>query len=48
MHQHISAQTGTRVFFCDAHSPWQRGSNENTASLVVVRPGWSGRLVPAA
>ena len=19
---------GTRVFFCDAHSPWQRGSNE--------------------
>ena len=29
-------------------SPWQRGSNENTVSLVVARLGWSGRLVPAA
>jgi transposase, IS30 family len=29
MHQQISEQTGTRVFFCDAHSPSERGSNEN-------------------
>ncbi len=26
MHRQISEQTGARVFFCDAHSPWQRGS----------------------
>jgi IS30 family transposase len=34
MHQQISKQTGTRVFFCDAHSPWQRGSNENMNGLL--------------
>jgi len=28
MHHQVSEQTGARVFFCDAHSPWQRGSNE--------------------
>jgi transposase, IS30 family len=28
-HLQITAQTSTSVFFCDAHSPWQRGSNEN-------------------
>ncbi len=34
LHQQISARIGTRVFFCDAHSPWQRGSNENTNGLL--------------
>lgn len=34
LHQQISAQTGTRVYFCDAHSPWQRGSNENMNGLL--------------
>ena len=34
MHQRITDQTGTRVFFCDAHSPWQRGSNENMNGLL--------------
>jgi IS30 family transposase len=29
MHQQITEATGADVFFCDAHSPWQRGSNEN-------------------
>ena len=33
-HQQITAATGTDVFFCDAHSPWQRGSNENTNGLL--------------
>jgi len=34
LHQQITARTGTRVFFCDAHSPWQRGSNENMNGLL--------------
>ena len=34
LHQQITEQTGTRVFFCDAHSPWQRGSNENMNGLL--------------
>lgn len=34
LHQQITATTGTGVFFCDAHSPWQRGSNENVNGLL--------------
>jgi IS30 family transposase len=34
LHQQITASTGTRVFFCDAHAPWQRGSNENLNGLL--------------
>ena len=34
MHQQITSAIGTGVFFCDAHSPWQRGSNENTNGLL--------------
>ena len=33
-HQQITIQSGTSVFFCDAHSPWQRGSNENMNGLL--------------
>jgi transposase, IS30 family len=33
-HQEITAQTATSVFFCEAHSPWQRGSNENMNGLL--------------
>jgi transposase, IS30 family len=33
-HQQITATTGTDVFFCDAHSPWQRASNENMNGLL--------------
>lgn len=33
-HPEITERTGTRVFFCDAHSPWQRGSNENMNGLL--------------
>lgn len=33
-HQQITTSTGTQVFFCDAHSPWQRGSNENMNGLL--------------
>ncbi len=33
-HQQITVTTGTGVFFCDPHSPWQRGSNENMNGLL--------------
>ena len=34
MHKKLNEQTDVTVYFCDTHSPWQRGSNENTIGLV--------------
>jgi len=34
LHQQLAEQIGIKVFFCDAHSPWQRGSNENMNGLL--------------
>ena len=34
LHQKLSAALKIDIYFCDAHSPWQRGSNENANGLV--------------
>jgi len=33
-HTRITTDLGAPVYFCDSHSPWQRGSNENANGLL--------------
>ncbi|EHR53422.1 transposase, IS30 family [Saccharomonospora marina XMU15] len=38
-HAQFALDTGTKVFFADPHSPWQRGTNENTYWCRVIKAG---------
>jgi IS30 family transposase len=33
-HVQLRVEAGLAVYFCDPHSPWQRGTNENTNGLL--------------
>ena len=45
-HLRLRLEAGLDVYFCDPHSPWQRGTNENTNGLL--RQYFGTRSLPAS
>ena len=33
-HEELAARLDIKVYFCDPHAPWQRGTNENMNGLI--------------
>jgi hypothetical protein len=44
-HITIAKSLGAPIYFCDSHSPWQRGTNENTNAVAAVLPTCMGSAV---
>ena len=42
-HTKFTVDTGVQVYFCDPRSPWQRGTNENTVSVLRGPAGMLGQ-----
>ena len=45
-HRKIGSQLGLDVYFCDPHSPWRRGTNENTNAVAPIHAQRNRSVTP--